>query len=76
MLCTRSMSTLLSALSAIVLLPALGCHDFTFDPHQTPGEIGIYDDLFAVSVVDEDEIFAAGYFGTVYHSADGGESWS
>ena len=37
-----------------------------------PGEIDIYDDLFAVSVADAEHVVAAGYWGSVYVSDDGG----
>ncbi len=64
-----------TAASLLFFLPALACHDYTFHPTNGSGEIGIYDDLFAVSVVDEKTVFAAGYFGTIYRSEDGGEKW-
>ncbi len=63
-------------LVVVGLFAVVGCHDYTFDPHENPGEIGIYDDLFSVSVVDEKEIFSSGYFGTIYHSPDGGMTWT
>ncbi len=63
-------------LSVVGLSFVVGCHDYTFDPQENLGEIGIYDDLFSVAVVDEKEIFASGYFGTIYHSPDGGMTWT
>jgi len=69
---SRLLCTLVVALGVV---PTLACHDYTFNPQEESGEIGIYDDLFAVSVVDEEQIFAAGYFGAIYHSADGGATW-
>ncbi|MCL4685339.1 hypothetical protein KJ059_11380 [Myxococcota bacterium] len=53
----------------------LGCHDVHFDPNLKAGEIQIYDDLFSVSVPTPDHVVAAGYWGAVYVSQDGGETW-
>jgi photosystem II stability/assembly factor-like uncharacterized protein len=64
-----------TAVALLFFLPALACHDYTFRPDLSSGEIGIYDDLFAVSVVNEQTVFAAGYFGAIYRSQDGGETW-
>jgi len=54
---------------------ALGCHQLDFSPRVAEGEIDIYDDLFAVSVADENHAVAVGYQGAVYLTEDGGESW-
>jgi len=70
-------------LRRLVLLPGLaaalllaGCHDVRIEPRSKPGEIGIYDDLFGVSVVDARTIVAGGYYGTIYRSEDGGNTWA
>jgi photosystem II stability/assembly factor-like uncharacterized protein len=67
------------AQTAILLLllgtVSLGCHDVHFDPDLETGEIQIYDDLFAVSAPTPDDVVAAGYWGTVYVSHDGGTTW-
>jgi photosystem II stability/assembly factor-like uncharacterized protein len=56
---------------------ALGCHDVHFDPQAAPSdEIQIYDDLFAVSAPAPTHVVAAGYWGSVYVSKDGGKSWT
>jgi photosystem II stability/assembly factor-like uncharacterized protein len=67
-------------LRALVLLSAgfaasLGCHSLDFTPRHGEGEIDIYDDLFAVSVVDEDHAVAVGYHGAAYWTDDGGQIW-
>lgn len=64
----------LAALAALGLgLPA--CHEVHFEPKEDSREIQIHDDLFSVSVVDEEHVVAAGYWGSVYTSFDGGDSW-
>jgi photosystem II stability/assembly factor-like uncharacterized protein len=53
----------------------LACHQLDYSPRVPEGEIDIYDDLFAVSVVDEEHAVAVGYYGAIYWTDDGGESW-
>jgi photosystem II stability/assembly factor-like uncharacterized protein len=64
-------------LIALALLTAtsLACHEIHFEPKLEKGEIGIYDDLFSVSVQDDDHVVAAGYWGSIYVSENGGKSW-
>lgn len=66
-----------SAAAALSLLGAasLGCHDVGFDPNLKTGEIQIYDDLFTVSAPTPDHVVAGGYWGAVYVSDDGGNTW-
>jgi photosystem II stability/assembly factor-like uncharacterized protein len=54
---------------------ALACHDVRVAPMAKPGEIGIYDDLFSVAVVNDKTIIAVGYYGAIYRSRDGGKTW-
>jgi len=54
---------------------ALACHDVRVAPMAKSGEIGIYDDLFSVAVVNDKTIIAAGYYGAIYRSRDGGATW-
>ncbi len=63
-------------LLAATLLVAMACHEVHFEPRGGKGEIDILDDLFAVSPVDDSLVLAAGYWGTIYRSEDGGQSWS
>ena len=60
---------------AVLAAATLGCHEVHFEPKLEKGEIGIYDDLFSVSVQNDDHVVAAGYWGTVYVSENGGKSW-
>jgi photosystem II stability/assembly factor-like uncharacterized protein len=53
-----------------------GCHEIDFDPDRQSLEIDIFDDLFAVSVVGDDHAVAAGYWGSIYMTEDGGRNWS
>lgn len=59
----------------VAALAAIGCHVQDFSPRTKPGEIDIYDDLFAVSVPDDQHAVAVGYHGSVYWTHDGGDSW-
>ena len=68
----RAFGALLSALA----LAGVACHEVHFDASTRAGEIEIYDDLFAVSVPSSDHAVAAGYWGTIYVSEDGGKTWS
>jgi photosystem II stability/assembly factor-like uncharacterized protein len=65
----------LAALGAAFALVHVGCQQFDFTPRYDADEIGIYDDLFSVSVADERHAVAAGYHGAVYWTQDGGETW-
>lgn len=63
-------------LLAALLLVSVGCHEVHFEPRGGAGEIDILDNLFAVSVVDKDLVLASGYWGAIYRSEDGGQTWS
>ena len=67
-------SALVLALAVVLLLGA--CHEVHLDYTQEPGEIVLFDDLYSVSVPDEDHAVAVGYYGSAYFSEDGGETWS
>jgi photosystem II stability/assembly factor-like uncharacterized protein len=56
-------------------LAGLGCHQVHLD-EVAPGEIKLYDDLFGVSAPTPKHVVAAGYWGTVYVSDDGGTTWA
>jgi photosystem II stability/assembly factor-like uncharacterized protein len=64
----------LAASTGLLFLSA--CHEVHFEPRDIRGEIVIYDDLFSVSPVGENRVVAGGYWGSIYTSADGGESWA
>ena len=57
------------------LLVSIGCHGHDFSPRTQAGEIDIYDDLFAVSLADEQHAVAVGYHGAAYWTEDGGDRW-
>ena len=61
--------------AAAALLGLAGCHEVHFEPSQGGGEIIIYDDLFSVSPVGDERVVAAGYWGAIYVSDDGGQTW-
>ncbi len=65
-----------SALALVMLLASFGCHDFDLDfEREAGGDIILYDDLYSISVVDDETAVAVGYFGSVYVTGDGGETW-
>jgi photosystem II stability/assembly factor-like uncharacterized protein len=52
-----------------------GCHEVHLDYSQSPGEIVLFDDLYSVSMPDEDHAVAVGYYGSAYFTIDGGKTW-
>ena len=46
-----------------------------YEEKYAAGEIDIPDDLYAVTAVGPDKLWAAGYFGAIYRTSDGGKSW-
>src|SRR5512134_3746645 len=54
---------------------SVACHQLDYSPRVAEGDIDIYDDLFSVSVPDEDHAVAVGYHGAAYWTQDGGETW-
>jgi photosystem II stability/assembly factor-like uncharacterized protein len=68
--------TLLPILVPLALAGLVACHEIHFDPDRHTADIEIYDDLFAISVVSDDHAVAAGYWGSVYLTRDGGKTWS
>ncbi len=65
----------LAAALACTALGSAGCHVLDFSPRHGPGEIAIFDDLFAVSVANEQHAVAVGHHGAIYWTADGGATW-
>ena len=59
------------ALSAV----SIGCHEIHLDYGVEEGEIQLLDDLYSISTADEDHIVAVGYYGAVYYTEDGGDTW-
>jgi photosystem II stability/assembly factor-like uncharacterized protein len=63
-------------LAAVFLISSLACHEFHVDFNRgTGGEIVLFDDLYSVSVVDDQHVVAVGYYGAAYSTSDGGDSW-
>ncbi len=63
-------------LLGLLVAASLGCHDFQIDfSRGTGGKIVLYDDLYSISVVDDQNAVAVGYYGAVYATSDGGETW-
>ncbi len=62
-------------LAALALLLPVACHDTHFELRGGQGEIDVPDDLFAVSAVDSSVAMASGYWGSIYRTEDGGQTW-
>jgi len=63
-------------LLGLAVAVSIGCHDFHIDfTRGTGGDIVLYDDLYSVSVVDDQNAVAVGYYGAAYATSDGGETW-
>ncbi len=73
---THSRPSVLLAIGLLCVFAQIGCHQFDFGPRVAAGEIDIYDDLFSVSVVDEEHAVAVGYQGAVYWTENGGDKWN
>ncbi len=63
------------ALAALSLaFVSLGCHDVHLDFSHSES-ISLYDDLYSISLVDDKNAVAVGYYGAVYYTTDGGTTW-
>ena len=69
---TLAEGTLALVLGVILGLGLVGCGKEEFANRFADDEIALLDDLFAASAVGEDHLWAAGYFGAIYHTKDGG----
>jgi photosystem II stability/assembly factor-like uncharacterized protein len=47
----------------------------SYDEVYAEGEIDRPDDLYAVSAIGTDHLWAAGYFGAIYRTTDAGKTW-
>jgi len=65
----------LLALATGLALMSLACHETHIDYTLRTGEITLFDDLYSVSIVDDQHAVAVGYYGAAYYTHDGGESW-
>ncbi len=55
---------------------SLACHEVHLDFDSDDGEIALFDDLYSISVIDDQNAVAVGYYGAAYFTEDGGETWS
>lgn len=62
--------------AAVMVMGFTACHEVHLDYSQSPGEIVLFDDLYSVSMPDENHAVAVGYYGSAYFTLDGGETWS
>ncbi|MEX2204988.1 MAG: YCF48-related protein [Myxococcota bacterium] len=47
----------------------------SYEERYAEGEIDLPDDLYAVAAIGTDHLWAAGYFGAIYRTTDGGKNW-
>lgn len=60
---------------ALAAVATISCHDVHLDYDRAAGEIDVFDDLFSVSVVDDTNAVAVGYYGAAYYTRDAGTTW-
>lgn len=58
-----------------IALAASGCMEESYEEKYSEGEIDLPDDLYAVSAIGSENLWAAGYFGAIYRTNDGGKNW-
>jgi photosystem II stability/assembly factor-like uncharacterized protein len=68
------------ATRALILLLAVAfvssaCSQEKYEEKFAEGQIDLPDDLYAVTAIGADHLWAAGYFGAIYRTADGGKNW-
>ena len=76
------MSTLgrMRATRALMLVLAIAfvssaCREEKYEEKFAEGQIDLPDDLYAVTAIGPDHLWAAGYFGAIYRTTDGGKNW-
>ncbi len=68
--------TLRSLTAAALLVPfAVACNELELSPQSTETEIDLFDDLYAVAVIDAQQVIAVGDHGSIYRTQDGGQRW-
>jgi photosystem II stability/assembly factor-like uncharacterized protein len=72
---SQARTALIAAAIFAFAISHAGCHVLDYTPRFAEGEIGIFDDLFSVSVIDDQRVVAVGYHGSVYRTQDGGTTW-
>ena len=70
----RAARALISLLAAAVVTSA--CVQEKYEEKFKAGQIDLPDDLYAVTAVGADHLWAGGYFGAIYRTADGGKNWT
>jgi photosystem II stability/assembly factor-like uncharacterized protein len=70
----------LRATRALIPLLALAfivsaCTEEKYEETYAEGQIDLPDDLYAVTAIGADRLWAAGYFGAIYRTSDGGKNW-
>lgn len=67
---TRALTVLLA-----IAFVASACSEEKYEDKFTEGQIDLPDDLYAVTAIGADHLWAAGYFGAIYRTSDGGKNW-
>jgi len=60
---------------AVVLTFTSGCSQEKYEEKFAEGQIDLPDDLYAVTAIGSDKLWAAGYFGAIYRTTDAGKTW-
>jgi photosystem II stability/assembly factor-like uncharacterized protein len=58
-----------------VMILLVGCTEHHFEDTRAPGQISVRDDLYAATAIGSDHLWAAGYFGAIYKTMDGGRTF-
>ncbi len=69
----RATRALITALALAFVVSA--CNEEKYEEKFAEGEIDLPDDLYAVTAIGADHMWAAGYFGAIYRTIDGGKNF-
>jgi photosystem II stability/assembly factor-like uncharacterized protein len=74
-MCGRPRTIARALISLLVLVGATACTKEAGPEKFAEGQIDLPDDLYAVTAVGPDNLWAAGYFGAIYRTTDAGKTW-
>jgi len=59
----------------LIAFATSACMEESYEEVYAEGEIDLPDDLYAVTAVGTDHLWAGGYFGAIYRTTDAGKTW-
>ena len=74
-MCGRPRTAARALIALLALVCASACTKEALEEKYQEGQIDLPDDLYAVTAVGPDNLWAAGYFGAIYRTNDGGKNW-